>query len=144
MESKERLIQRYTTTQKACDALGEIIEIINKDRSTFDESYERAFRDSLIQRFEFAYDTFWKFIKDILKEKFDVEEVSPRTVFREAFSYKLISNKESGILLEMLADRNITSHIYKEEIADIISTRIPEYYEILCSILMRLNPELDT
>ena len=45
---------------------------------------------------------------------------------KEAFSYGLITDDK--IWVQLLNDRNLTSHIYKEEIADEICERIIKTY----------------
>lgn len=100
-----------------------------------------ALRDSLIQRFEYCVDLFWKFIKVYLeqKEKIELTSTSPRGVIRNAALIKLISEAESKKLLEMIDSRNQSSHIYRQEIADVIACNVPEYYKLMQNILERLK-----
>ena len=46
--------------------------------------------------------------------------------------------KDAELILKMINDRNMSSHIYKEEIADIISAEIPEYYKVMKSYIDKL------
>jgi nucleotidyltransferase substrate binding protein (TIGR01987 family) len=55
-----------------------------------------------------------------------VDRNSPKAVIREAFAQKLITNEPVWLL--MINDRNQTSHVYKEEIAVEIATRISKSY----------------
>jgi nucleotidyltransferase substrate binding protein (TIGR01987 family) len=80
-------------------------------------------RDGMIQRFEFTYELAWKTIKEYLEDIGIVDRNSPKAVIREAYAQKLITNEQVWLL--MLNDRNQTSHVYKEEVAAEISTRIP-------------------
>ncbi len=54
-----------------------------------------------------------------------------------AFSHNLISNKD--IWLNMLTDRNKTSHTYDEELADIIYIKIKSYFPIMQSSFIDLK-----
>ena len=92
-----------------------------------------ALRESMIQRFEFSVDLFWKYIKRYIVEemKKTVEFNSSRSVIREACQTKIISEKDSEMIMLMIEARNMTSHIYKEEVADQISSKIPEYYNLM-------------
>lgn len=56
-----------------------------------------------------------------------IEDVkSPRSTFREAFQYGLIEDGEDWI--DMLKDRNLTSHVYDEELAEEIYEKIQIKY----------------
>jgi nucleotidyltransferase substrate binding protein (TIGR01987 family) len=97
------------------------------------EELERTLRDSLIQRFEFCSDLFWKYLKRYEEETFNIslEIVAPRSVIMAACKAAIISEPDAEILLEMIKSRNFTSHIYKEETANEISAQIPQYYKIM-------------
>lgn len=101
----------------------------------------RTVRDSMIQRFEFSIDTWWKFLKNYLVavEKINLDLKSPRAVFRNLCQTRLITEQETEAALYMVDSRNITSHIYKEEIADQISKNIKKYHLLMTSIIQRIN-----
>ncbi len=83
-------------------------------------------RDGLIQRFEFTYELSWKTTKEYLAEQGIVDINAPKSVIKEAFAHKLITNEQHWLL--MLNDRNMTSHVYKEEMAEEIAERIVSCY----------------
>lgn len=83
-------------------------------------------RDGVIQRFEFTYELAWKATKEYLEDIGIVEKNSPKAVIKEAYAQKLIENEKGWLL--MLNDRNLTSHVYKEEIAEEIAERITNNY----------------
>jgi nucleotidyltransferase substrate binding protein (TIGR01987 family) len=95
-------------------------------------------RDGVIQRFEFTYELAWKAAKEYLEYAGIVGITSPRAVLKEAYAQQLITNEDNWIT--MLNDRNMTSHIYKEEMAQEIARRIIEIYvkefELLLDKLM--------
>jgi nucleotidyltransferase substrate binding protein (TIGR01987 family) len=80
--------------------------------------------DVVIQRFEFVYELFWKTIQKIVQKE-GIEVASPRAALKTAFSLKLIENQE--LWLQMLEDSNLTSHTYKEALANEIASRIEQY-----------------
>ena len=89
--------------------------------------------DALIKRFEFSYELSWKLIKLLLEYK-GVEARSPRDCFKEAFAIGLIKNGSSWI--DMLNDRNLTTHTYKEADAREICKRVENiYYVLLYSLI---------
>ncbi|MBU2700767.1 nucleotidyltransferase substrate binding protein (TIGR01987 family) [Sporomusaceae bacterium BoRhaA] len=99
-------------------------------------------RDGLIQRFEFTFELAWKTLKAIFEDEGLVGLNSPKTVFREAFAAGLI--KKDELWLAMLSDRNITAHIYDEQLAREICSRIIKDYtyeliELESQIKMRMG-----
>ena len=91
----------------------------------FDQTND-LLRDGLIQRFEFTFELAWKALKAIFEEEGLTGLNSPKTVFREAFSAGLIEKDE--LWLAMLSDRNTTAHIYNEQLAIEICTKIIKEY----------------
>ncbi len=82
--------------------------------------------DGVIQRFEFTYELAWKTTKEYLEDIGIVDKTSPKAIIKEAFVQKMITDESRWLL--MLNDRNLTSHVYKEEIAEEISERIINSY----------------
>ncbi|MGD9155262.1 MAG: nucleotidyltransferase substrate binding protein [Bacillota bacterium] len=105
---------------KALDRLREAVEEYKKPDAG------DVIRDGMIQRFEFTYELAWKTTKEYLEDMGLVDRNSPKAVIREAFAQKLITNEPVWLL--MINDRNQTSHVYKEEIAVEIATRISKSY----------------
>jgi len=82
-------------------------------------------RDGTVKRFEFTFELLWKTIKIVL-DYYGVDCNSPRICIKEAFRNKIIDDDE--IFLDMLEDRNKSSHIYSEEVTDEIFERIKVVY----------------
>ncbi|AIF52868.1 nucleotidyltransferase substrate binding protein [Pelosinus sp. UFO1] len=98
---------------------------LNDGIMKFDQTNDLV-RDGLIQRFEFIFELAWKTLKTIFDEEGLTGLNSPKTVLREAFSAGLIEKDE--VWLVMLNDRNTTAHIYNEQAAiEICSKIITEY-----------------
>lgn len=77
--------------------------------------------DGTIQRFEFAIEVCWKTLKRALAYE-GIEALTPREAIVESFAAELISDEWAW--LEMLRDRNLTSHLYDEATALSIYGRI--------------------
>ncbi len=82
-------------------------------------------KDGTIQRFEFTVELMWKTLKAILYYQ-GIECYSPRDCVKKAFRYGIIEDDE--ILLDMIEDRNLSSHIYDSKTADEIFERIKGVY----------------
>jgi len=72
----ERIESKYNDALSALNTLKEIMR----------EPFSIIIRDAAIQRFEYTFEAFWKFIKEYLKEKEGVIANSPKACFREIFS----------------------------------------------------------
>ncbi|HEX3044340.1 MAG TPA: nucleotidyltransferase substrate binding protein [Bacillota bacterium] len=118
---KEKLMEKLTNYQKAIRRLKEALER--------DESDELVL-DGVIQRFEFTYELSWKLLKAYLTYHGIAEVRSPREAFKEGFAAGVID--EGDLWIEMLDDRNVTSHTYNETEAKEIFNKIKhKYYTIL-------------
>ncbi|SEJ86652.1 nucleotidyltransferase substrate binding protein, HI0074 family [Propionispira arboris] len=127
----ERLSNKLHNFKSAVERLGEaLIELENSGSSVV--------RDGVIQRFEFTTELAWKATREYLLDQGFVEVNSPKSVMKEAFSYGLIKNDE--IWVQILNDRNLTSHIYKEDISIEICNRIiATHFNELKALSERLN-----
>ena len=77
--------------------------------------------DGTIQRFEFAFELAWKLMQAILRVH-GIEAASPRAAIKEAFRAGWLPDGEGWI--DMLEDRNKTSHLYDETAAQAIYDKI--------------------
>ena len=98
------------------------VENINSDDYLF-------FRDSAIQRFEFTVEIFWKLLKNIVKDNEGIICNSPKSCIREFFTSGYIKEDNAKLLMEMIDDRNMTSHTYHEEVAEIIFSKLKNYID---------------
>lgn len=85
-------------------------------------------QDATIQRFEFCIELYWKILKKFLSYE-EVETTTPRDVLQKAYQFQLIDDEK--LWLQMLHDRNRTSHVYKQEEAKRIFEKILTYGPIL-------------
>ena len=98
----------------------------------------RIMKDGLIQRFEFTFELAWKTSKVKLESQGLFDAVSPKTVLKELYSLKWVDDETTW--LEMLKDRNMTSHVYDEHIADDITDRVMnKYLKVFEELFNKLN-----
>ncbi|SMP57208.1 nucleotidyltransferase substrate binding protein [Anoxynatronum buryatiense] len=115
-----KLESKQINFKKALDRLKEAVEEYQKENAS------DVVRDGVIQRFEFTYELSWKTAREYMKELGIVDLNAPKPVIKEAFAQKWITNEENWLL--MLSDRNMTSHVYREEMAEEIAERIASCY----------------
>lgn len=104
----------------------------------FSETKSLIVRDATIQRFEYTVETFWKMLKVYLLEIEGVDAVSPKSVMREARNAKLFSDGDVALSLQMIDDRNISTHLYNEAMAEQVYKNIVQYFEFMQQVLAKL------
>lgn len=110
---------KYMNLEKAYNRLKEV--------SNMYDGKNDIIRDSLIQRFEFTYELTHKTLKEFMKYLgVTLENSFPRTIYKKAYINNLIS--DDIVWINLLEDRNSTSHIYNEKLADEIANRIVNKY----------------
>ena len=115
----KRWDERISDLQNEIDRLEEAIEDSKKYKLD-------SLKDAVIQRFEFSLELSLKAMKKYLNSEGVLEAKTPKSTIREAFLYELLD--DGGVWLEMLNDRNLTSHTYSQEMADEIYKNISEKY----------------
>jgi len=138
----EKLILRRNVLEKALKTLEKSLDKLVQKRFT---DYQEL-RDSIIQRFEYSVDTFWKYLKDHLRVALgiEVEFARPKAVLKACYDAKIISQEEFDICIDLIEDRNLTSHGYNEDLAEEISKHIPKYFNLMKQILEKLKPTQPT
>lgn len=91
--------------------------------------------DGALQRFEFTFELFWKFLKSHL-ERQGIITNTPKQCFKEAYQVGLLEEEET--VLQMLDDRNLTVHLYDLKTSREIFQRVKAtYVAIFRSVLDR-------
>jgi nucleotidyltransferase substrate binding protein (TIGR01987 family) len=83
-------------------------------------------QQGLIQAFEFTHELAWNTLKDFLEPTGITNLYGSVNATRAAFAAGLIENGEAW--MEMIKDRNLTTHTYDERTADKISSSILSSY----------------
>lgn len=110
---------KYINLKKAYTRLVEVSKLY--------DGKDDIIRDSLIQRFEFTYELTHKALKEFMKYLgVTLENSFPRTIYKKAYVNNLISDDK--VWINLLEDRNKTSHIYNEKLADEIAKNIVDKY----------------
>lgn len=94
--------------------------------------------DGCIQRFEFTYELSWNAMKAYLEYQGLPDARTPRDVIRESYRIGIIQDGDAW--LDMMADRNLTSHVYDEVMARDIYEKIRgKHWRSLSMLQDKLN-----
>jgi len=92
--------------------------------------------DGTIQRFEFTIELYWKTLKRLLLSE-GIDAKTPRETLKEAFQVGWLEDEKAW--LQMLKDRNETSHVYDEEMALKILANIKQYFPEMKTTFVKLK-----
>ncbi len=107
--------------------LGHAIEALNEVVAE-EPGAKRYIVDATIQRFEFTFELCWKTLKRLLEAK--GEKVTfAKEALKKAYQAEWIDDE--AVWIQMLDDRNLTSHTYNQDLADEIYERIKSYAPVL-------------
>ncbi len=132
MTEEIRWQQRFANYQRALQSLTAAVEL----------SCERSLSDlekqGLIQAFEFTHELAWNCLKDYLRYQGEQNLMGSRDATRQAFNVGLIT--DGAQWMDMIANRNRTSHTYNKETAEAIVTAVLErYHPLFCQLEQRLS-----
>ena len=120
--------------------LNEFRETLNSLEVALKEEKNDLIRDSVIKRFEYNFELCWKTAKVFLSQKFGVDIFSPKECFRELRRNKLLSDKETELLLKMTDDRNEVIHTYNKDFSNELYGKIKKnYYKLIEKIYQQLK-----
>ncbi len=137
MEIENNLSLKYEECNRAILTLNNSINLLKRTDEISKADEYLAFQDSVIQRFEYSLDIIWKYLKDYIQKKHGNTVKSPKETFREAFKQNILNKQESELALQMVDDRNETTHRYDYVKAKEIIKKIFKYQKLLTNILER-------
>ena len=129
MTKKDALVSQFERTVVNLREVLTKLETAKKDRAVL--------RDSAVKRFEIAFDSCWKTLKEKLRNEHGVDVLSPKKVFQEAFKQGIIENE--NIWLDITDTRNETSHTYNEEMAEKVLASLPKACSTMEKLLWKLK-----
>lgn len=137
---EKKTIGKIANFEKAINTLQVVLLEVAKAKNT--DAYE-FYRDSLIQRFEYSIDMFWKMLREFIVEQHGIDvPASPKAVLKQAFDISIIDETQYQVLISSVNDRNLSSHAYHEKIAEQISSHVQGYYLLMQQVTEKLKLDL--
>lgn len=94
-------------------------------------------RDAAIQRFEFTFELVWKTLKAYLEERGARDIYFPKDAIRGAFSAGIIDDDPRWF--EMIKTRNLTSHVYNEDMAEGVYNELANYLPLIKNLIKEIE-----
>ena len=115
-----RWMQRLNHFKQALSQLQDAVELARQ------RPLSKLEEQGLIQAFEYTHELAWNTLKDFLENRGAQNLFGSKDATREAFKRGLI--EKGQVWMDMIKDRNLTSHTYDQEIATNIATAILKAY----------------
>ncbi len=137
----EKIILKQTVLIKALEQLSIAIDAYENHIPANFAHGKEFIRESMIQRFEYSCELFWRFIKEYLDYAHGTipAESGARSIIRAACKIGVVSEEETDLIMEMIEYRNRTSHMYLESVAIQIAEKVPLYAKLMTTIAHRIT-----
>ena len=124
--------QRFSNFKKALNQLEDAVKLSQQRKLT------RLEKQGVIQAFEFTHELAWNVLKDFLEDQGEQHIKGSKDATRAAFKVSLITAGEQW--MAMIQSRNISSHTYDEETAELlVKAIINDYFPLF----KELNSEME-
>lgn len=127
----ERLRERYSSLVSSQEAFMRAQNLYGKKFNTSEQAEREAYLASIIKHFELFYEMLWKFFKAYLQEKYGIQTIGSKSIFRACYEKGLIDEDTLKQLLDVVEIRNTTTHVYNEAAAVRYSESILNYYSAM-------------
>lgn len=121
-------------------AVGSLRDLLATHLELFDDVVRDGVRNGQIQKFEYCSELLWKAMKLYLREHDGVDAKTPKLVVKEFFLAGYLHEQQYQMVIQMLDDRNILSHLYAESEYDRVLNNLPGYVNQMVEVLFILNP----
>ena len=124
MDSQDiRWEQRFDNYKKALQQLVAAVELAEE------RNLSQLEKQGLIQAFEYTHELAWRVMQDFFLYQGNTEIRGSRDATREAFKTGLIEDGDNW--MEMIKNRNLTSHTYNEETSEEIYSNVVKHFCLL-------------
>lgn len=132
MELSEKYKIELANLQKAVSSFE---AALNATFANLDSIGNDLIQNGRIQKFEYCAELAWKISKMHLELSEGIISNSPKGVYKTMFQSDLITEEEYSALFKTIEDRNLLSHIYKEETYQMVYLNIQEHLKAFKNLL---------
>ena len=119
-------------------ALQGFVDLLEYDSHDFPAIARDGLDNGRIQKFEYSVELFWKYLRScLMAEGLDVPN-SPRGAIKAGLDRGFVLEAEYQPALDLIADRNTCSHIYRQALIPAILARLPAHCTLMQGVADRL------
>jgi nucleotidyltransferase substrate binding protein (TIGR01987 family) len=116
-------------------ALGNFEGSMGIDIGSLPDVTRDAIESGQIQKFEFSCELLWKTVKAFLYEIEGVDVRTPKSCMKQFFTSGHVTYEEYELLIQMIDDRNMLSHIYKRKMFKEMLEKVRNYLVLMKKVL---------
>lgn len=124
-------------------ALSNFRDSLTLEPALFPELVADNIKSGQIQKFEFTVELLWKTVQVFLFEIDGVDVVTPKSVAKEFVEAGYCDYETYELFIRAINDRNQLSHIYRQEMAETIRQRLPEFLHLVEQIVCTMKSKID-
>ena len=125
-------------------ALANFRDALTLEPALFPELVADNIKSGQIQKFEFTVELLWKTVQVFLFEVDGIDVVTPKSVAKEFVEAGYCDYETYERFIRAINDRNQLSHIYRQEMAETIRQRLPEYVQMVERIAGVMSAKADS
>lgn len=130
---------RLQTFAAALESFSYLVSIDMQSLSTqLDDRLIDGLENGKAQKFEYTIELCWKAIKQFLKHREGIDELSPKKVIKAFYLGGHLAEDDYLQLIQAIDDRNKLSHIYEPDEFKLILTRLSRYASLMQRVLASL------
>ena len=108
------------------------------DGAVYPEFVRDVIDNGRIQKFEYCCELFWNHLRGcLLDEGLDVPN-SPRAAIKAGLDRGFVAEADYQAALDLMADRNTCSHVYRQSLISTILARLPDHCRTMQAVVARL------
>lgn len=108
------------------------------DTTSYPEFVRDVIDSGRIQKFEYSVELFWKLLRSSLLAEGLAVPNSPKAAIKAGLERGFVLEEDYQAAMDMLADRNSCSHIYRQAMLPTILARLPGYCSLMETIAARM------
>ncbi len=136
MELSEKYKIELANLQKAVSSFE---SALNASFENLDSIGDDLIKNGRIQKFEYCAELAWKISKMRLELFEGILSNTPKGVYKTMFQSSLITETEYLALFKTIEDRNLLSHVYKEEMYQSVYANIQARLKVFKDLIEVLN-----
>jgi hypothetical protein len=119
-------------------ALQGFVDLLDYDIDDFPDIARDGLENGRIQKFEYCAELFWRYLRAcLMAEGLDVPN-SSRGAIKAGLDRGFVLEAEYQPALDLIADRNTCSDIYKQSLIPGVLSRLPAHARVMQAITARL------
>ena len=123
-------------------ALANFRNALTLEPALFPDLVADNIKSGQIQKFEFTVELLWKTVQVFLFEIDGIDVVTPKSVAKEFVEAGHCDYEAYELFIRAINDRNQLSHIYRQEMAESIWQRLPEYICLVEQVVRTMRAKM--